>query len=389
MLSAVIELEESGIYTNYGPVNERFERQLESRLFGLRDSVLTTCNATIALMMAVRHAVAAHGRDRAGYALMPAFTFAAAAHAAEWAGQALMLCDIDPSNWAGCPHSEERMIARFADQIAVIMPYATFGTCIDLERYDWISRRTGIPVVVDAAASIGSLDAAGRAFGAGFAQPVVYSMHATKVFSTAEGGIIHCADPDVIRSLRQMGNFGFSQPRTATMPGLNSKLSEIGALLGLAQLDRHEQVVLHRETLAAHYRRSLPGWRFQTVSGTRQAHTFMAAVPPDCYAGPRQHILDELNRAGIGASSYFSPHLGEQPYFAGRVLSDDLPVTRRIASRIIALPLWDGMSVGMVDTVCGELRRIVPFSDEVASLVLAAMPALAVTTACGTDGYPC
>lgn len=377
MLPDLIALEESGTYTNYGPINARFERSLEDRLFGVPDSVMTTCNATIALMMAIRHAVMSRRRHRARYALMPAFTFAAAAHAADWVGLTPMLCDIDRFDWTSCPESEERMIAEFGDQIAVIVPYATFGTCIDLDRYDWISRRTGIPVVVDAAASIGSLDTAGRAFGAGFSQPVIYSMHATKVFSTAEGGIIHCADSDVIQSLRDMGNYGFRQPRTAMMPGLNSKLSEIGALLGLAQLDRHEPIVRHRETLAARYREKLPGWRFQAASGSRQAHTFMAALPPDLYTGTRQHILDELKGAGIGAGTYFSPHLAEQPYFADRALSDSLPVTRRIASRIIALPLWDGMDNGVVDTVCSELRRIVPLSDEIASLFMTtvALPA--------------
>ncbi|MGJ3629267.1 DegT/DnrJ/EryC1/StrS family aminotransferase [Sphingomonas sp. MMS24-JH45] len=105
-----------------------------------------------------------------------------------------------------------------ADRIAAIMPYATFGRPIDLDRYDWIARRHGVAVVIDTAASLGSLGADGANFGAGARFPVVFSMHATKPFATAEGGLIHCGDPVTIERLRAMATFGFGAPRTATLP---------------------------------------------------------------------------------------------------------------------------------------------------------------------------
>ncbi|WP_204316194.1 DegT/DnrJ/EryC1/StrS family aminotransferase, partial [Serratia marcescens] len=81
-------------------------------------------------------------------------------------------------------------LARHAGEVAVLLPYDTFGTCIDLARYARLSEQHDIGVVVDAAASLGSLDAAGRGFGTGARFASVFSMHATKTFATAEGGLI-------------------------------------------------------------------------------------------------------------------------------------------------------------------------------------------------------
>lgn len=380
MITGLTEIEQSGVFTNYGPMNARFEGELERRLFEAPGTTLTVCNATIGLMLAIKNAVVTRRRQRARYALMPAFTFAAAAQAAEWIRLTPLLCDIEPDGWTPCPRSEERLIQRYGSQIAVIVPYATFGNCIDLERYDWLSQRYGIPVVVDAAASLGALDSRGRAFGTGFNHPIVFSMHATKAFSVGEGGIIHCADPATIRRLREMGNFGFGQPRTATMPGLNSKLSEVAALVGLTQLERYEEVVARRIALARRYAEKLPGWTFQHINGQRQVPAMMPVLPPDSHRGSRAELQQGLAQAGIGSAAYFSPHLGQQPHLAGKIESDDLPVTDRIASDLLALPLWDGMSLEEVDLVCATLDRLCARSAQQAAHA-PALPSAAVASA--------
>ena len=122
---------------------------------------------------------------------------------------------------------------RYRDQIAVIVPYATFGYDIDLAWYERLQQAYGVPVVVDAAASLGTLSANGEGFGTGFSGSVIYSMHATKSFATGEGGLIYSADAQRIATLRAMTNFGFGEPRNATMMGLNGKMSEVAALLGV------------------------------------------------------------------------------------------------------------------------------------------------------------
>ena len=76
----------------------------------------------------------------------------------------------------------------------MLLPYATFGNAIDLDRYAWLQRRYDVGVVIDAAASLGTIDEAGRGFGTGAPFAFVYSMHATKTFAVAEGGLIHSGD---------------------------------------------------------------------------------------------------------------------------------------------------------------------------------------------------
>lgn len=355
LLRELQNIEESGIFSNYGPVNDCFEAALAEQVFGGLGGCLTVNNATIGLMLAIREA-AAPGRGQR-YALMPSFTFAATAQAALWAGLTPLLCDIDPETWNVCPRAEDALLSAYDGQIACIVPYACFGNCLDLDRYAALAQEKGIGVVVDAAASIGSLDAAGRGFGGGFPHAVVYSMHATKTFATAEAGLIHCGDLGRLGRLRTMGNFGFGRRREATTPGLNSKLSEIGALLGLAKLDGFEAVVSRRAALAAVYRELMPGFSFQRIVGRRLAYQFMPTLLPETCPIPRAAVVAGLAAMGIEAAHYFSPHLAEHAYFADTCVAGNLAVTQRVASRIISLPMSDEMTVAEVAEVCKALLR--------------------------------
>src|ERR1700744_5836617 len=149
-------LEQSGVFSNFGPINTRFEQEMLDRFFGGQGACMTVCNATIGLMIAIKGVVGekAHGK----FALMPGFTFAAAAHAALWCGLTPLLCDIDPRSWAADASDESAMLGGYAGAVALVMPYATFGYPIDLERYKRLSRESGVPVVIDAAASLGTFD---------------------------------------------------------------------------------------------------------------------------------------------------------------------------------------------------------------------------------------
>jgi len=356
LLPGLEAIEASGTFTNYGPVNSRFEAEATAKFFGGRGGCLTVNNATIGLMLALREAAGEAPRGATRYALMPSFTFAATAHAAIWAGLTPLLCDIDPDRWTPCARSEDALLERYAGQVAVVMPYATFGNGLDLDRYAELARRHGMGIVVDAAASLGSIDDGEQGFGTGFPHAIVYSMHATKTFATAEGGLIYCDDTERLARLRTMGNFGFGEPRTATMPGLNSKLSEAGALLALAKLEGFEQIVAHRAALADAYRHGLPGCGFQQVVGRQIAYQFMPVSMPADHPGPRAALLASLAAAGVAAGHYFSPHLAEQPYFQRVSEIAELPVTERVASRILSLPLADSMTVAEVEMVCAAVR---------------------------------
>lgn len=358
-LQELAAIEASGTYSNYGPVNAQLERELVSTFFGTGEC-LTVCNATIGLMLAIRDVIGEEHRPQRKYALMPSFTFAAAAHAALWCGLTPLFCDIDPDTWLPSAESEEALLKEFAGEIAVIVPCATFGNSLDLARYASVAARLDIPVVVDAAASLGSLDAGGQTFASGFPWPVVFSMHATKVFSVGEGGILYCGDRQRIARLRCMGAFGFEEPRIATTAGLNSKLSEVAALTALLQLRRFPELVRGRVAVSAYYRKELsPSFVPQLMCGTRQVRAFESVLLPDHPAINRSMIQERLASAGIGAAHYFSPHLAEHPYFQRRARAGSLPVTEQIASRVLSLPLLHDMTQENVRHVAAALQHAV------------------------------
>ena len=350
------EIEDRAVFSNFGPVNTAFENDMVANAFAGEGACTTVCNATIGLMLAVQQAIGDRPTRRR-YALMPSFTFAATAHAALWCGLTPLFCDIDPVTWSPCAEDEERLLAQYGTDIAVVMPYATFGYDIDLDRYEDITRRHGIPVVVDAAASLGTLSGDGRGFGAGFSGTIVFSMHATKAFASGEAGLVYSADESRIRELRLMSNFGFGQPRSATMAGLNGKLSEVGALLAHMRLDGYEAIMDGRARMAARYQETLPELTYQPRRAGRQAHQFAAALLPPNLAVHRHEISAGLTADGIGNATYFSPHLARQDYFIRHAVCRDLLVTEGIASRMLSLPLFDTMTDNDLAQVVTAVRR--------------------------------
>jgi len=351
----LIAIEASGVYSNYGPVNARFEAALTQQMFGGTGGCVTVNNATTGLMLAIREAMTPG--DGRHYALMPSFTFAAAGHAALWAGLTPLLCDIDPETWNASPESELWLLRKYAGQVACIVPYACLGNCIDLEYYERLAHDHGVGIVVDGAASLGSIDETDQGFGTGFRHAVVYSMHVTKAFATGEAGVIYCNDSERLSRLRAMGNFGFGRPREATMPGLNAKLSEIGALLALTKLEEFDNVVSHRHELAEVYRQRLVGFQFQRVVGRRLAYQFMPVLlPPGCPVS-RADIVSALRCEGIGVGHYFSPHLFEQSFFAETCMAGNLAVTDQVAGRVLSLPMSDEMAQAEASTVADALLQ--------------------------------
>ncbi|WP_448663483.1 DegT/DnrJ/EryC1/StrS family aminotransferase [Sphingomonas sp. CJ20] len=353
MADALLEIEQSGIYTNGGPVVRRFEAAVTEQLFGGVGDCLAVPSATLGLMVAIRHA----RQGRTGtFALMPSFTFAATAHAAIWAGLTPLLIDSDADDWSACPGAEESVLAHYGSQVAVIVPYDTFGTGIDLDRYAWLSRRHGVGVVVDAAASLGNHAADGRGFGTGAPFPIVFSMHATKPFATAEGGLIYSADAEQIAAMRRMSNYGFGPDRSAQGPGINAKLPEILGAMALARLSEIDAVAAHRATLVARYREHLRGqFVFQAGHARRPIAQFMPMLLPPDLAAHRATILADLAEQDIGGGHYFSPHLAQQAYFQESCIAAATPVADAIGARMLSLPVTDAMTVEDVDTICTAL----------------------------------
>jgi len=325
------------LYSNYGPLNAAFESRVQAEVFDGDGSCVTVNNATIGLMLAIMCS------KRPGkYAVMPSFTFAAAPLAARWCGLEPYFVDIDPDTWAMSESRAMHALDLLRDQVAVVMPYATFGTAIDLTWYRQLVNE-GVPVVVDAAASFGC-EVDGMPFGRGFPGSVVYSFHATKAFGVGEGGLVYSGSRSLVERIRRAGNFGFNDDRTSTMMGLNSKLSEYVAAIALATLDTFDAKTRIRHEIYSQYVRTLTavglldqGWQLQEVTGVH-AHQFFPLLTP----ANKQNsaVVAALESANVQARTYFAPACHQQPQFA-RASTGELPVTEALAKRILSLPLYE------------------------------------------------
>ncbi len=180
------------LYSNFGPLTLELEQRILSEYFGCAGLVSTVHNATAGLMLAIDAVRRPAGR----YAIMPSFTFAAAPQAALWCGLEPYFVDIRAGDFCLDVQAVERAVEELGDALAVIVPYAAFGTVCDLDFYAQL-QRGGRPVVVDAAASFGS-SLNGHQFGAAFPGAVVFSFHATKSFGIGEGGMVYSSDEDLI-----------------------------------------------------------------------------------------------------------------------------------------------------------------------------------------------
>lgn len=393
-------IEASGVFSNNGPEVRAFEGEIVERMFGGVGTALAVGNATLGLMIAIRQAAGLYPKPGT-LALMPALTFAATAQAALWAGLTPLVCDIEPEGWTADPAHEEALLARHGDRIGVIVPYATFGTAIDLDRYAWLARRYGVGVVIDAAASLGTIDEAGRGFGSGAPFTIVYSMHATKTFSVAEGGLVYSGDLALIDQLRGMTNFGFEGGRSATLPGINAKLPEVIALMARAKLAEIDAVCDHRAAIDAAYRAALTGFETQASRGRRQATQFMPVLLPPDLAPHRPEIIAALAADGVGVGQYFSPHLGEQPLFREHAMVEPTPVADAVGARMLSLPITDAMTaadapvvaarlVAAIETVAdGALARVgeMRVRDDLTTVVIGGGPAgTAMLTAASKQG---
>lgn len=347
-------IDETHLYSNFGPLNARFEQRILAEHFGNSGGVVTVGNATLGLMLAIKSLA----RPGARYALMPSFTFAATPLAAIWCGLEPWFVDIDPSSWCMDETKLGAALKQLGDQVAVVMPYPTFATHASLALYAAL-HRGGVPVVVDAAPGFGTtLD--GVQHGAGFPGAVVYSFHATKAFGVGEGGMVYSADASLVQRIRRLSNFGFSAERVPEGDGLNAKISEYTAAIALATLDAFPGKLAARREVLAHYRRaiaasSLPasGWQLQQTQGDVATQIFSLLVPP---ATDADAVIARLDAVGIELRRYFRPACHQQAHFS-RCGHDDLRVTEEISRRIVNLPFWEGMSEELVNRVISELER--------------------------------
>lgn len=349
------EIIENNWFSNFGPKEQQFRRALE-KYVGHDVHAATFGNGTLALMAAVQ-ACLGHGRPGQRL-LMPSFTFVAVAQAAIWNGYQPLFIDVDADTWQPSIDSAREALARHGDEVAGVLLTNAFGVGNpQIDAWEALAGERGLPLVIDSAAGFGSRYVDGAPVGSrGTCE--IFSFHATKPFAVGEGGALVSRDPEVVRRVTEFQNFGFDASRASVMLGLNGKLSEFGAAVGLRQLPGLDDRLASRQRVFARYVAELAdeGLQFQhNAASSSLCFASVTCVDTD----HKQRVLSQLESDGVQARDYYNPPIHRHPYFAdvpALTTSMDLSVTSDLCARIVSLPVHDRMPDAQVERVIRGAR---------------------------------
>lgn len=341
------QIDETRLYSNWGPLTQRFERDIETH-FGLgASSVAATGSGYLAILAAL---LASAGRAEPGRPLCfcPAWTFTATASAIQAAGYTPYFLDCDRESWVLDP--EQLRTHPMLDQAAAVLVVGPFGRKVDIAAWEAFQLDTGCRVVIDAAPAFDRLERAD--FSALI--PLCLSFHATKFLGCGEGGAVIQCDEAYTWSCRRVVNNGKSASQSVEGPNINGKLSEFAAAVGLAQLAQADLILEEFDAAHALYDAaferaglSLPDW-----SGTPPSRVYRFF---DCgSADALERVTSRLQENGIDSRRWYGTGLQDEPAYAG-LPQDRLDATRDTAGRWLGLPLYRGLREEDVERIARVL----------------------------------
>lgn len=340
-------------YSNFGPLNKRFENAMASFLAPSAPDdihVVTFTSATTALEAAL------HVMDlpAGGRVLVPALTFPATATAVIRAGLVPVFSDVDEASWEMLPRHARKALEE--GDICAVMPVSAYGKPISVAAWDSFSQETGIPVIADSAAALGQQEI-------GKSIHLAFSLHATKPFSVGEGGLLVTPDAALADRARSWSNFGFKGPGGAvSQVGTNAKMGEFYAATGLAQLARWPEVCARRQQVLDWYNKALEGLGNAIV---RQAseQAFVPATFVIKTQGKANAVATAMAENAIHTRFWYLPPLYEHP--ALKHLAEGLdpakafPITNALKADLIGLPFHGSLSQQDVQEVSRVLAEVV------------------------------
>ena len=347
----------SGQVTNGGQWVLEFERQL-SEYLGV--PTLVFCNGQMALMTMLR----AVGVER-GEVIVPSFTFAATPHAVRWCGAEPVFADI-AANGSLCvdPADVER---KLTPKTVAILGVDAYGIACDYARLTEIGRRNGLKVIFDSAPSFGTR--VGGSLVGGFGDAQMFSFHATKAFTTMEGGCLCTHDAEIFARAKAIRNFGQLPNGDCEEAGINAKLTEVCALIGIEQLKSFEQAALTRRRAVARMREGLsklPGLTLPSAPHDQDPIWLYLPVFVDEreFGLDRDDVAAALAKENLYVRKYYSPPCHHMRAYAA---SGDVSLPRSEASAysVLALPVYNDMTEHECDGIAQAFLEVHPAAPRV------------------------
>lgn len=327
--------------TNDGPMLESFHAAMARYLKVPTTNLALFSNGTLALELGYQ-AMGLSG----GEVITTPFTFVATSHALVRVGAKPIFADIDPESMCLDPEKAERLITP---RTKAIVPVHVYGNVCDIEGFNRLSEKYGIPVIYDAAHAFGVTDV--EKSGA----MSMFSFHPTKLFHSCEGGCLVFRDATLQAKLFNLRNFAIVSETECEDVGSNAKMNELQALMGLECLKKIDDLLAWRRQIAATYAKVFAGTSVRWVG--RSANDAYCPVLFET-AELRERVYAELKaKCNVFSRRYFYPTLTDfAPYADAK---GTCPNADDLASRVLTLPTYFGLELEKVETIAKNVLEIV------------------------------
>jgi dTDP-4-amino-4,6-dideoxygalactose transaminase len=343
--------------TNNGPILQRFTQELCNTFE--TDNVCLFNNGTLALQIALQ------GMGISGEVITTPFTFVATTHSLFWNKIRPVFVDIEPEYYTLDPEKVEAAITPWTTAILAVHVY---GHPCKVNALADIARRHNLKLIYDAAHAFG-VKVGNKPIGH-FGDLSMFSFHSTKLFHSIEGGMLIFREASLKGIFDYLKNFGFKNEVEVVMPGTNAKMNEMQALMGIQVLKHLGETIQKRAGITATYRDRLegvPGIRLVSAlpSDVRYNYAYMPIeVDEQAFGMSRNALYEKLKEWNVHTRRYFYPLICDYSCYRNISVNGSLPVARRVADRILTLPIYDRLDLSEVEMICELITSFSPCKDK-------------------------
>lgn len=339
--------------TNNGPECVKFQELLEQKLGG---KVELYVNGHMALDIAIK------AMQLEGEVITTPFTFASTTHALVMNGLTPVFCDIKESDYT---IDEEKIEDLITEKTCAILAVHVYGCICNVDKIETIARKYNLKVIYDSAHAF-AVKKDGKPI-AEYGDISMFSLHATKVFNSIEGGVLVYHDDKYTKQLRNLRNFGIENAESVTSVGLNAKMNEFSAAMGICNLEILEDAIARRRYVVEKYLetiRELKGiktldYEQIKLDNIEYNYAYMPIEIDESIAGyTRDDLFSYLQKNGIVARKYFYPIITDYECYKEQFDSNLTPIAKRVGDRILTLPIAASMTDEEIERCCMALKNM-------------------------------
>ena len=346
--STLSEVWKRNWFANFGATHEKLEAALENYLNV--DALSLCANGTLALVLAIKALELSPGAE----VITTPFTFIGTTNAISWNGLKPVFVDVEEQGFNICPSAIEAAISPNTEAVVAVHCY---GVPCNVEKIQKIAQKHGLKVIYDAAHCFGVKTLSGKSV-MEFGDLSAISFHATKVFSTVEGGGV-VSSKNLKPKLKSLSNFGFDLSGGAPLLGINAKMSELHAAFGLSILPRVDNFIRERKRVYRKYHERLSGIQ-SLILPDFSGHTSNYSYYPIIINSDRieaSDLVDLMAKNNIFARRYFYPLVNLFEMYAKCTVSGKLDNASFVSNNVICLPISPNLTDDEIDHVCDVLKR--------------------------------